>query len=124
MSRKNLILIIVLVVIAAVGAVVWYGWFKPKRDVSNEEGIVVTAVQLVKEFQANEATANAKYLDKAIQVTGTVTEVKNNQDGKATIMLSSDDAFTGVFCTMKESAGTIAPGSAVTLKGICSGMLT
>ena len=115
------VLLILLVTASAVG---YFMWNKPQRNVENEKGIQVTAVQLVKEFQANEADANKKYLDKAIQVNGTITEVKNNQDGKSTITLASDDAFTGVFCTLKANAANLNAGSVVTIKGICSGMLS
>lgn len=116
--------IIILILIAGGSAVGYVMWNKPKRNVENEKGIEVTSAGLVKEYQANEAEANKKYLDKAIQVTGTVGEVKNNQDGKPTVTLTSDDAFTGVFCTMKENNAQPVAGAVVTIKGICSGMLS
>jgi preprotein translocase subunit YajC len=116
--------IIILILIVAGSVVAYFMWNRPQRNVENEKGIQVTAAQLVKEYQANEAEANKKYLDKAIQVTGSVTEVKNNQDGNSTISLASDDAFTGVFCTLKEKIADMNSGSTVTIKGICSGMLS
>jgi hypothetical protein len=125
MSRNlKTILVIGLFIVVGGGITAYFMWNKPKRDVSDEKGIIVTAAQLVKEFQQSEVEANKKYLDKAIQVSGAVSEVKNNQDGKTTIMLASDDAFTGVFCTLKEQASDIKPGTAIVIKGICSGMLT
>ena len=99
-------------------------WNKPQRKVENEKGMEVTAAQLVKDFQSGEANANKKYLDKAIQVRGVIAEIKNNQDGNATITLASDDAFAGVFCTLKQKTTNLQAGSSVTIKGICSGMLT
>ncbi len=123
-NKSKIFLLIALVLILGGSAVAYFIWNKPQRNVENEKGIGITASQLVKQYQQNEAEANKKYLDKTIQVTGNVSEVKNNQDGKATIMLTSDDPFTGVFCTLKESAGNINTGSSVVIKGICSGMLT
>ncbi len=123
-SKFKPFFIATLTVIIVVSAVAYFMWNKPQRKVENEKGIAITAAQLVKEYQQNEGEANKKYLDKAIEVTGNVSEVKNNQDGKATLMITSDDAFTGVFCTLKESAGNITKGSSVVIKGICSGMLT
>lgn len=118
-------LLMILVAVIVIGSVAAYMmWNKPRRQVENEKGIEVTSSQLVKDYQTNEAEANKKYLDKAIQVTGKVNEIKNNQEGKATITLASDDAFTGVFCTLKENKPNIAVGSLVTIKGICSGMLS
>jgi flagellar basal body-associated protein FliL len=124
MNKKFKIAVIVLLVIIVAGGAVAYNMFnKPRRNVADEKGIEVTSAELVKEFQANETQANAKYLDKAIQVSGKVNEVKTNQEGKMTIMLASDDAMTGVFCTLKETAAVTA-GSDVIIKGICSGMLS
>jgi hypothetical protein len=120
---RNLLLIALILVLAG-SAVAYFMWNKPHRNVENEKGVEVTAAQLVKEYQQNENEANKKYLDKAIQVRGTISEVKSNQDGKTTVMLSSDDAFTGVFCTLKEPASNISTGSPVIIKGICSGMLS
>lgn len=125
MNRKlRVFLIIISICIVAGGAIAYAMWNKPRRNVADETGLQITAAQLVKDYQANEAAANQKFLDKAIQVTGTITELKQNQDGKSTIMLASDDAFTGVFCTLKQKATSVAPGSTITIKGICSGMLT
>jgi len=124
--KKNVrsVVAILVVLIIAGGIVGYFMWNKPQRNVENEQGILVTSAQLVKEFQANEAEANKKYLDKAIQVSGPITEVKSNQEGKQTITLASEDAFTGVFCTLKTSSTGLNAGTAVTIKGICSGMLS
>ena len=122
-SFKKIIVVILLFIVA--GFIVGYFmWNKPQRKVENEKGIEITSAQLVKDYQANEANANKKYLDKAIQVTGTVSDIKNNQDGNSTITLASDDAFTGVFCTLKEKPEKVTSGSTIIIKGICSGMLS
>ena len=122
-NSKNIITILLIIVVATSG-VIFFIWNKPQRNVEHEKGIIVTAVQLVKEYQASEPEANKKYLDKAIQVSGTISEVKTNQDGNATITLASDDTFSGVFCTLKAKETNVAAGATVTIKGICSGMLS
>ena len=122
--KSKTILVIFLAVVLGGAAVVYFMWNKPDRSVANEKGIEVTAAQLVKDYQENEQEANKKYLDMALQVTGTVSQLDKNQEGQVTVMLSSDDAMTGVLCTLKEEAGTLAAGSAITIKGFCSGMLS
>lgn len=125
MSKGFKITLLVFFVLIVAGSIVAYRMFtKPRRDVTNEKGIVLTAAQLVNEFQQDETAANAKYLDKPIEVTGTITEVKDNQEGNTTLLLSSNDAMTGVFCTLKEKNSSIKTGAAVTVKGICHGMLS
>ena len=117
-------LAIFLIVVIGGAAVAYFMWNKPRRDVTDEKGVEVTASQLVKEYQANETQANTQYLDKAIQVSGQVIDVKTNQEGKVTVMLASDDAMTGVFCTLKEKEPLPVAGSSIVIKGICSGMLS
>lgn len=125
MNKKIKFALISLLFLITVGIVVGYMfWNKPTRNVENEEGIMVTSARLVKEYVDNEPEADKKYLDKAIQVTGQVSEVKNNQDGKPTVMLTSDDVFTGVYCTLKDNTIAVTAGSIVTIKGICSGKLS
>ena len=120
----KIFLFIILVIIIGGGIAVYYMWNKPERNIANEKGIEITAVQLVNEFQENELEANKKYLDKVIQVTGNINAVGDNQEGMTTLTLSSDDAFTGVFCMLKEKAAGLKVGDKITIKGICSGMLT
>ena len=125
MNKKVKISVYVILVLLVVSAVVaYFTWHKPKRDVADEKGIEISAAQLVKDYQENEDSANLKFLNNAIQVTGAITEVKNNQEGKPTVLLASDDAFAGVFCTLKDNGEILTKGSTVTLKGICSGMLS
>ena len=122
-KNKSKRLLIVVLALIVVGVSVWFVLNKPNRTVANEKGIEITAAQLVKDFQANETEANAKYLDKTLQVTGTVSEVSKNQEGKVTVMLSSEDPMSGVFCTLKDEAN-LTIGFTVTIKGFCSGILS
>ncbi len=110
------------------GIAVWYFiFYKPthyKRDVADEVAINITAKQIVKNYQANEDSANKIYLNKAISITGEVLEAKKNQDGKPTVTLKSDDSFSNIYCTLKDDAGQIQGGSTITVKGICTGFLS
>ena len=125
MSKGFKITALILLSIILIGGTIAYRmWNKPNRDVAKEKGIVITAAQLVTEFQENETTANAKYLNKPIEVSGTVSNVAQNQEGITTVLLSSNDAMTGVFCTLKENNPNIKAGTSVVIKGICNGMLS
>ena len=66
-KAKTFITILIIFIVGSftVGFVLWN---KPQRNVENEKGIEVPATQLVKDYQANEAEANKKYLDKAIML--------------------------------------------------------
>ena len=125
MSKGFKITVLIFLLIILVGGTIAYRtWYKPNRDVAKEKGIEITAAQLVTEFQQHEAAANTRYLNKPIQVSGTVSTVAANQEGITTVLLSSNDAMTGVFCTLKENNPNIKTGTPVVIKGICNGMLT
>ena len=126
MKKKIIILAVIAAVVGGIG--VWYFiFYKPthfKRNVEDEQAINITAKQIVKNFQANEDSANKIYLNKAIAITGEVIEAKKNQDGKPTVTLKSDDSFSNIYCTLKNDAGQIQGGSIITVKGICTGFLS
>lgn len=124
--KKRIILFIFIIIVALSG--IYFFLFntvsQTQRNLQNEKGITISAKTIVKEFQINEAAANAKYLNKAVEVNGEIAEVKTDQTGNFTITLKSDDAFANVFCTLK--AGSMQPkaGTTITVKGICTGFLS
>jgi len=113
---------IVLFIILLIGiAFVIYLWNLPHKKVENIAGINITAVTLAKEFTSNEQQANARYLNKAIEVSGVISEIDKNQDGGIMIILQSDDPTTGVQCAMRDKGVTVSKGQTVDIKGFCSG---
>jgi uncharacterized membrane protein len=126
-TRRRFVLVSCIVII--LGLAFFYGTkyyltHKPARAVENEKGMEVTAQQIFDDFTTNEAAANQKYLNKAIQVTGEVAEVKKNLDNKTVVLLKTSDPVFGVNCTFKTDPGVLQPGGAVTFKGICTGFLS
>jgi len=125
MKRKGKIIlgIIALIFLAAVGYGV-YIWNEPPRDVTNEKGLEITATAIFDSFTQNEAKANELYLNKAIQVSGEITEIKKNQAGQAVVYLKTDDPVFGVNCTFKNDPGPLQKNSTITFKGVCTGFLS
>lgn len=126
MKKKIILVALLAAVLGGIG--VWYFiFYKPthfKRDVTDEQAINITAIQIVKNFQANEDSANKLYLNKAIAITGEVIDATKNQDGKPTVTLKSDDSFSNIYCTLKDNSREIQGGSIITVKGICTGFLS
>jgi hypothetical protein len=115
-------LIIALVLLVAVALVYGgYQWFKPARNVQSETAVTITATDLYKAFQANEK--EPKYLDKAVQVSGTVVETNTNQAGQTVCILQSDDPVFGINCTFRKNT-PIQKGQQIILKGLCTGYLS
>ncbi len=124
--KKKWKIIIILVSIAFIAGIGYalYILYMPERDVRDEKGIEITAVAIFDSFTNNENKANAAFLNKAIQVTGVVTNVKKNQAGQTVVILESGDPVFGVNCTFKEDPGAIQNGSTISFKGICTGFLS
>lgn len=115
-------ILIVAVILGAIGGGVgWYMWHKPHPKVEDATGIAITATNLAKEYAADEKATDAKYLNKAIEVTGTVSETETNQDGGLMVILDSGDPTSGVQCTMRDKTAKAAKGQNLTIKGFCSG---
>jgi len=123
MKKRTLLIIVLFIVLAGIGYGL-YIWNKPRRDVKDEQGIEITAVAIFDSFTNNETKANQLYLNKAIQVSGTVEDVKKNESGQTVVYLKSNDPMFGVNCTFKEDPGALSKGAEITFKGICTGFLS
>lgn len=125
--NKKVILSSVIICVFGILGVWYYAFYMPthfKRDVIDEQGVGISAVDIVKAYQTNEQVANVAYLDKTLEVSGEITEVKKDQTGKTTVELKSNDSFAGVFCTLKTNNNELKVGQTITIKGICTGFLT
>ena len=96
-------------------------------SVSKSKTDIKTSVNsLLNDFSTNEETANTKYLEKIIEVTGKVTEIKTVKN-KGVITLSNEEVFGGVLCHLSQEATKqlrfFKEGETVTIKGICTGYL-
>jgi hypothetical protein len=122
--KKKIVWIILLVIVVGAGIGVAVVWNKPHRNAANEDAIPVTAVNLFKEYSSNETTANGKYLNKNLEVTGQVAALDTNQDGAVAIILQTDDIMSGIMCTMHDKGLAVKTGETVTVKGFCSGFVS
>jgi tRNA_anti-like len=122
--RTKIILTLIALIFVAGVSYALYIWYMPARDVTNEKGIEVTATAIYDSFANDESKANSLYLDKVIQVTGEIAEVKKNQAGQTVVILKSDDPIFGVNCTFKNDPGVLHKKDAITFKGICTGFLS
>jgi len=93
-------------------------------NIEKAKAITIEASALFDEYSANEKAANAKYIDKVLEVSGEVTNVSKNAEGLTVIMLKTNDLMFGVNCTMEEKEVKCKAGDKLTLKGICTGYLT
>jgi len=126
--KKNIILGVLLVGALSVVGVWYFIFYRPThhvRDIASEDAIVVSAKDIVKEFQTNETASNTKYLNKVAEITGEVVEAKKDQTGKPTVTLKSDDSFSNVFVTLRgDKQLDVKGGSTITIRGVVTGFLS
>jgi|SRR6476469_9677741 len=120
---KKTILIIILAAILIGGFIAYRIYNKPHRDVTTEKAVEIKADDIYKEYVANEAAANSKYLNKAIEVSGEISDIQVNQDSAKVVYLKTSDPFYGVNCTFKQDPGNLQKGQQIKFKGICTGYI-
>jgi hypothetical protein len=101
-----------------------YNILKNHEDTANvKTDFTVEAIPFIKEFENNVAQANAKYAEKIIAVTGTVTAT---EAADTTINIKMEDSSSGsylIFAFQKQhldEARLLKPPDIVTIKGSCS----
>lgn len=112
--------------VVALAGTLMYHYNKPARNVAAETGIPVTATELYYKFASNEPQANQAYLNKVLQVSGQVLEVKSMPNSGKVVVLNTGDPMFGVACTLNNTpaTGNVRPGEKITVKGICTGYLS
>lgn len=115
--------------LAVVGAGVgYYLWNKPHADLSRTEpDFRLTAQELFDAFETDENAANATYNGKVVEVQGSVQEVLVEEGAPVKIRLEGGGLLFGVACEMDPKQptdyATLQPGTRITLRGECAGML-
>lgn len=119
--------IIAAAIVAVLGAVAFVSVYnKPHQSIDNVDH-ELAAIDLINAFENNEEDANARYLDKVIEVKGKVRQVIEQENSY--IILLGDDAslMNGVSCTLDDKDNSVAyglkAGDDVVIRGICTGFL-
>lgn len=118
---------VLLLVVILIGVGI-YMYNKPHQNMQRAAAdFELEAPELFSQFENNEASANEKYLDKVLQVTGTIKEVGTDESGQVTVTLDAGSSMFGVICKLDEltdhTRTDFKAGETVTLKGMCTGML-
>jgi len=126
MNKKKIL--ITVLALGILGAFVAYKMYnKPHVNVAQSKSdIILTANQILNDFSSDETTANLKYLEKIIEISGVVSEAKVEKE-KGIITLQTNDDFGSVLCHLSTKStakiGALKEGESITVKGICTGYL-
>jgi tRNA_anti-like len=116
--------VLIIAITAILIALIFY--FKKHADLSNANpDFVVTAASLQKEFEQDEVTASAKYINKILELSGEIQYIARTDSNSLNLSLKTDNEYSSVICTFSEGKGPSDPktGDIITLRGICSGYL-
>jgi hypothetical protein len=126
MSRKKIVIVAILVVVAGAAIYGWSEYTRKNEDLSGAKAAYsVEAVQLINEFNQNDSAANARYLGKVVAVNGMVKGVEKDEEGKYTVVLGDTTDMSSVRCAMDSTHATDATGlhrgESVQVKGSFTG---
>lgn len=129
MSKPIKYVLLSLIAVAVVGASVGFFLYnKPHTDLREQEAAFsLTATELFKQYESDEAGSDTRYLNQLIQVRGKVGQKRQTDDGGVVLLLEAEDSMFGVNCAFlpEESASleAVEAGQTVTLRGLCAGIL-
>ncbi len=85
----------------------------------------ITAVDLLKEFANNESAASEKYVDKILEVSGSVLQVKTVEGKAKSIILDTGNQLSSVICDLAEELNPddIDASVPILIRGELSGFL-
>jgi Tfp pilus assembly protein PilV len=121
---KKIIISILLIIVVVAGIVGYVLYNKKHRSVASEQAIAINATELFRAYEKNEEESNKKYLDKVIEVKGTILSIDKNEENKDVVTLDSGDVLFGIKATIEDTMTNYRVGDLISVKGICTGYLS
>jgi hypothetical protein len=126
MSKKGIIWMSVLLVVAIGGLYVYKEYTRRNKDLTDvKPDLQVKADQLINEYESDDSVANKKYLGKILEVTGKVRELKKDDDGYYMVILGDTSELSSVRCLIdtihQEDAARLRLHTSTTVRGACTG---
>ncbi len=126
MSRKKTILL--LFFLAAVAAA-WYGYkeyTRTNKDLASAKAdFVLSATDLIKEYESNDAASAEKFNGKILEINGQVKAVEKDDKGYYTVVIGDNTSMSSVRCaidsTHQDKAASLINQSSATVRGSCAG---
>ncbi|MCK0160518.1 OB-fold putative lipoprotein [Allomuricauda sp. F6463D] len=125
--KNKIILVLVAVLIVLGGYIALRMYNKPHVNVAESDpDLVLLSQTLLEDFESDEISANTKYLEQIIQVTGKIQKL-GTANGNGTITLNNGDSMGSIIChlsgTENKKMVSLREGQEIMVKGICTGYL-
>ncbi len=124
-SVKTAMIAVIFLVLAGTG-VGLYLYNKQDKNLQKEKpDFILTSIELQKAFEENEAASIEKYVNKIIDVTGTIESVTAVEGNITNVVLKTGSNLSSVICTLSSVSdpSVLVAGNEVTIRGECSGYL-
>ena len=126
---KKAIYTILLILLMGAATTYYYVFVYSKnnhRDVQSETAIIVSTDSLVAAYEISDSIANTKYLNKALEIKGSIAEKDTNAVGQITLLLGDTDPVKKRVLVTLNTKLPIAQkiGDTVIVKGKCTGNLS
>jgi hypothetical protein len=123
MKKKILLGILILIILLI--PLVWY-LFAVKFDNTNDvkANFKVEALAMINEFNNNSSAANAKYVEKVVEVTGSVGSIEKVDSTANIKMIDEESGSYLIFAFQSDQNNTIKqikPHQKLIIRGSCSG---
>ena len=116
-----------MIVALLIGAIGYYNYNRTTSSLENTTpDFVLSADDIFSQFEKSEVDANKKFLDKVIEVSGTVQSFNNENLADRNVTLQTESGMFGVICKLDSTYDTkymVAAGDKIKIKGVCTGML-
>ena len=124
-SIKIALFVVFFIALAGILAALYIYNQKQPDTAKARPDFTITAVQLQKDFEDNEKKASSMYIDKILEVSGTIASIKQVHHNAVNISLFTGSDVLSVICTFPEidDLSRYKPGDKIILMGKCSGML-
>ncbi len=126
MKWKKVLVTLLIAILIAAGLVLCLYYKKPPDIRKSAARYETTASALMADFEKDESTANAKYLDKVIVIEGVISKI-DADGGNPAVFLETGNPMASVNCSFYETESAalkrLQAGATVKIKGVCTGML-
>jgi hypothetical protein len=124
-SVKIVFLIVLLIAIGGLFAGLYLYNLKPKDLQKAKPHYSISAVDFQKAFDENEKAASARYINKIIEVSGTIGSVKTGEKNTFNVTLITGNELSSIIGTFHNISDTTVfkTRNQIIIRGVCSGFL-
>lgn len=124
-SIKIALFVIFFIALGLILAALYMYNMKHKDLQKKKPDFVITAVSLQKTFEDEEAAATTKYVNKILDISGTIESVKTGEGNILSVSLKTGSESSSVICTFPSATdpALFKTGNQITIRGECSGFL-